>query len=226
MTGSTGPQQLPLVLPHEEALGVDDYLVSTSNQAAFNLITNWPEWPSPIVTLQGPIGSGKTHLVNAWQELSGAQIVGGDELEYLDLTALAEAGPVAVEDLHAGFDEASLFHLFNAVRLTGGNMLMTTREWPSTFDLKTKDLASRFRAATPVQVDEPDDMLLAMVMTKHFSDRQVTVDSSVIDYLVIRIERSLDAARNVVDMLDRHALAKGRKISRVMASKILESMGE
>ncbi|WP_208978158.1 DnaA ATPase domain-containing protein [Pseudovibrio denitrificans] len=173
-----------------------------------------------------PIGSGKTHLVNAWQELSGAQIVGGDELEYLDLTALAEAGPVAVEDLHAGFDEASLFHLFNAVRLTGGNMLMTTREWPHTFDLKTKDLASRFRAATPVQVEEPDDMLLAMVMTKHFSDRQVTVDSSVIDYLVIRIERSLDAARNVVDMLDRHALATGRKISRVMASKILESMGE
>ncbi|KZK82710.1 Chromosomal replication initiator protein DnaA [Pseudovibrio sp. Ad13] len=226
MTGSTGPQQLPLVLPHEEALGVDDYLVSTSNQAAFNLITNWPEWPSPIVTLQGPIGSGKTHLVNAWQELSGAQIVGGDELEFLDLTALAEAGPVAVEDLHAGFDEASLFHLFNAVRLSGGNMLMTTREWPNTFDLKTKDLASRFRAATPVQVEEPDDMLLAMVMTKHFSDRQVTVDSSVIDYLVIRIERSLDAARNVVDMLDRHALAKGRKISRVMASKILESMGE
>ncbi len=128
--------------------GVDDYLVSTSNQAAFNLISNWPEWPSAIVTLQGPIGSGKTHLVNAWQELSGAQIVGGDELEYLDLTALAEAGPVAVEDLHAGFDEASLFHLFNAVRLTGGNMLMTTREWPHTFDLKTKDLASRFRAST------------------------------------------------------------------------------
>ncbi|WP_189434488.1 DnaA ATPase domain-containing protein [Pseudovibrio japonicus] len=226
MTGSTGPQQLPLVLPHEEALGVDDYLVSTSNQAAFNLISNWPEWPSAIVTLQGPIGSGKTHLVNAWQELSGAQIVGGDELEYLDLTALAEAGPVAVEDLHAGFDEASLFHLFNAVRLTGGNMLMTTREWPNTFDLKTKDLASRFRASTPVQLEEPDDMLLKMVMTKHFSDRQVTVDSSVIDYLVIRIERSLDAARNTVDMLDRHALAKGRKITRVMASKILESMGE
>ncbi len=226
MTGSTGPQQLPLVLPHEEALGIDDYLVSTSNQAAFNLITSWPEWPSPIVTLHGPVGSGKTHLVNAWQELSGAQIVGGDELEFLDLTALAEAGPVAVEDLHAGFDETSLFHLFNAVRLTGGNMLMTTREWPSTFDLETRDLASRFRVATPVQVEEPDDMLLAMVMTKHFSDRQVTVDSSVIDYLVIRIERSLDAARNVVDMLDRHALAKGRKISRVMASKILESMGE
>ncbi|GHB17651.1 hypothetical protein GCM10007094_01500 [Pseudovibrio japonicus] len=207
-------------------MGVDDYLVSTSNQAAFNLISNWPEWPSAIVTLQGPIGSGKTHLVNAWQELSGAQIVGGDELEYLDLTALAEAGPVAVEDLHAGFDEASLFHLFNAVRLTGGNMLMTTREWPNTFDLKTKDLASRFRASTPVQLEEPDDMLLKMVMTKHFSDRQVTVDSSVIDYLVIRIERSLDAARNTVDMLDRHALAKGRKITRVMASKILESMGE
>ncbi len=69
-------------------------------------------------------------------------------------------------------------------------------------------------------------MLLKMVMTKHFADRQVTVDSSVIDYLVIRIERSLDAARNTVDMLDRHALAKGRKITRVMASKILESMDE
>ena len=226
MTGSIGPQQLPLILPHEEALGVDDYLVSTSNQAAFNLITNWPEWPSPIVVLQGPTGSGKTHLVNAWYEVSGAQVVGGDELIHLDLTALAEAGPVAVEDLHAGFDEASLFHLFNAVRLTGSTMLMTTREWPQTFDLKTKDLASRFRAATPVQLLEPDDMLLRMVMTKHFSDRQVTVDPSVIDYLVVRIERSLDAVRHVVDLLDRYALASGRKITRVMAAKIMEAAVE
>ncbi|MDD7908887.1 MULTISPECIES: HdaA/DnaA family protein [Pseudovibrio] len=226
MSGAITPQQLPLVLPHEEALGIDDYLVSSSNQVAFNLINNWPEWPSPIVLLAGPIGSGKTHLVNVWQEMSGATVVKASDLQRCDVNSLSESGPVAVEDIHQGFDERSLFHLFNAVRLHGSSMLITSRVWPQSMPLQLPDLASRFRATTPVEIEEPDDMLLKMVLTKLFADRQISIDSTVVDFLVVRIERSLNAAAQMVDRLDRQALASGKKITRVMASRMLESLDE
>ncbi|OKL42973.1 HdaA/DnaA family protein [Pseudovibrio exalbescens] len=226
MNGTITPQQLPLVLPHEEALGIDDYLVSSSNQVAFNLVNSWPEWPSPVVLLAGPIGSGKTHLANVWVEMSGAHIVRAVDLHRFDINTLAESGPVVVEDIHVGFDERSLFHLFNAVRLHGSTMLITTRSWPQSMNLQLPDLASRFRACTPVEIEEPDDMLLRMVLTKLFADRQIAIDANVVDFLVVRIERSLNTAAQMVDRLDRLALASGRKITRVMASRMLESLDE
>ncbi|WP_310619968.1 P-loop NTPase family protein [Flexibacterium corallicola] len=226
MTGSAIPQQLPLMLPHNEALGFDDYLVSEANQAAFNLLTSWPNWSSPIVLLAGPTGAGKTHLVNAWQEVSGAHIVKAPQLYQFSPSELAEAGPVAIEDLHEGFDEKSLFHLFNAIRLNGQTMLLTSRTWPHAFNLQLPDLASRFRAATPIEIAEPDDMLLRMVMTKLFADRQVSVDHSLIEFLILRIERSLSAVGHIVEALDRYALAKGKKITRAMASSVLDSLDQ
>ncbi|WP_068312290.1 hypothetical protein [Polycladidibacter hongkongensis] len=226
MNSPAQPQQLPLVLPHEEALGADDYLVSQTNKAAFLLVNQWPEWPSPVIVLTGPQGAGKTHLVNAWHERSGAAICKAKDLTEAKVAELVANGPVAIEDLHHGFDERAVFHLFNAVRQIGSFMLMTTRTPPASFELQVPDLVSRFRAATPVEVQEPDDMLLRLVMTKLFADRQVVVDPTLIDFLVVRIERSLSAVQNVVEALDRQALANGTKISRVMAARLLENLGE
>ncbi|WP_068089478.1 DnaA ATPase domain-containing protein [Polycladidibacter stylochi] len=226
MNETANPQQLPLVLPHEEALGADDYLVTDTNQAAYKLVTSWPEWPSPIVMVNGPAGSGKSHLVSAWSEISGANICQAKELTPQLLPELVEAGPVAIEDLHEGFDERNMFHLFNAVRQQNSFMLLTSRKPAAALNIQVPDLSSRFRATTPVEIHEPDDMLLKMVMTKLFADRQVAVDSTLIDYLVLRIERSLYAARNVVELLDRQALASGTKITRVMASRLLENLNE
>lgn len=69
------PRQLPLELPHEAALSRDDYLVGGSNRAAFELLERWPDWPSPVVVLAGPVGAGKTHLVQAFQDETGAAVL-------------------------------------------------------------------------------------------------------------------------------------------------------
>ncbi len=50
------PQQLVLDLPHREALALEDFLVSASNEAAVSLIDAWPNWPtepSPSRDLRG-----------------------------------------------------------------------------------------------------------------------------------------------------------------------------
>ncbi|MDJ0929636.1 DnaA/Hda family protein [Breoghania sp.] len=219
------PRQLPLELPYEAALGRDDFLVGDCNRAAFDLITSWPDWPSDFVLLAGPVGAGKTHLVSIWRQSSGAQIIPASSLGSQDMLAVVRDGPVAVEDAHGGLDEEALFHLLNAARDASRQVLITSRTWPAAWNLTLPDLASRLRLATPVEVAEPDDDLLRRLLVKLFADRQLSVDLPVIEYLVVRMERSLEAANRIVATLDREALAARRRITRPMAATVLGHEG-
>ncbi len=59
------------------------------------------------------------------------------------------------------------------------------------------------------------------MLVKLFVDRQLVVDTSVVDYIALRIERSLADAAAVVAALDREALSRGRRVSRPMAAELL-----
>ncbi|WP_249690073.1 DnaA/Hda family protein [Stappia sp. WLB 29] len=216
-----GGEQLPLILPHETAYGRDDFLIGSSNRAAFALIDAWPQWPSAAALLAGPVGSGKTHLAHIWQAASGAVILRASDLRREQVEDLARSGAVALEDAHTGFDETALFHLFNAVRETGGSLLVTSRSWPQSWGLRLPDLASRLRAATPVEILEPDDDLLRRVLVKLFADRQIDIDPAVVEFLAVRMERSVAAAQALVDRLDRASLSAGRRITRPLAASVL-----
>ncbi|WP_298982266.1 DnaA/Hda family protein [uncultured Roseibium sp.] len=218
------PRQLPLDLPHEAALSRDDYLVGGSNRAAFELLERWPDWPSPVVVLAGPVGAGKTHLVNAFRDETGAAVIQALDLKEDDVEWLASAPAAVVEDAHLGVDNTALFHLLNAARQAENSVLITSRTWPASWKIGLPDLLSRLRAATPVEIQEPDDDLLRRVLVKLFADRQIAVEISVIDYLVVRMERSLEVALRAVEAIDREALAGRVKITKPLAGRVLENV--
>lgn len=216
--------QIPLDFAPEPASSRDDLIVSDRLNAAVSIVDRWPEWPSPIVILAGPTGSGKSHLAAIWATKSGAVSItaaAGDA----DAVAHASSGPVLIEDIdQTGFDEVQLFHLINAARTHSGGMLITTRLWPAAWNVALPDLASRLKAATTVEIGEPDDELLAQVLVKLFADRQVTADDRVISYIVTRMERSLAAARHLVTRLDALALGRQSRITRSLAAEALAEM--
>lgn len=225
------PRQLPLDLPHRAAMSRADFLVGDGNAEALGVIDRWPLWPAAGVLLSGPVGSGKTHLVEIWRTRSGARSIPAGALDQGTAAELAAGaldrpgGAVAVEDLHAGpVDEAALFHLLNLARENGAGILMTSRVPAAGLALRLPDLASRLRAAQPLALDPPDDGLLHRVLAKLFADRQVTVDASVIDFIVLRMERSLEAAGALVDRLDREALAEGAPVSRRLAGVVMAEL--
>jgi chromosomal replication initiation ATPase DnaA len=99
--------------------------------------------------------------------------------------------------------------------------LLTSRAAASALPIGLADLASRLRAARPVELGEPDDALLRALLVKLFADRQLSVDSALVDYIAIRMERSLEAANALVDELDREALAAGGAVTRKLAAAAL-----
>ncbi len=216
--------QLPLALPSAAGLTREHFVASGSNAAALALVERWPAWPSPLVVLAGPTGAGKTHLASIWRSASNAMPL---DPRRLGPTGEAPARAVLLEDCDAGpLDETGLFHLVNAVRAAGGTMLMTARTAPGAWGVRLPDLLSRLRAATLVEIAEPDDALLSAVIAKLFADRQVEVEPHVVSYLVRRIERSLATAAAVVDRLDRESLARGMRISRALAAEIITAFDE
>ena len=216
------PKQLTLELPLEPRFGREDFLVSPSNERAYALIERWPDWPDTILLLEGPKGSGKSHLAAIWAAQSHGWTVDAFEVGTDRVPHLVSNGALVIEDLHsAGGDEPALFHLLNLARERRAYVLITTAVAVGELPIRTADLKSRLRLAPSVSLDPPDDALLRAVLVKLFIDRQLVVDTTVVDFLALRIERSLAAAAETVAALDREALSRGRRITRPMAAELV-----
>ena len=220
-----GPKQLAFDLPLDPRYGREDFLVSPSNEAAYGLVERWPAWPDTILLLRGPSGSGKSHLASIWAAAAKAWTVAGAEIRGDQVPHLVSNGALVIEDADRGArDEAALFHLLNLARERRAFLLITSETAPDLWGLRTPDLLSRLRLAPSVSLEAPDDALLKAVLVKLFVDRQLVVDTTVVDYIALRIERSLRRAAEVVADLDREALSRGRRISRPIAAAVLGSV--
>lgn len=221
------PRQLSFDLPAVPAMGRDDFFVSASNAAAVAMIESWQSWPARKLMLRGPSGAGKTHLAHVWASLSDARILPATELAEADIPTLA-SGPVAVEDLWKitgdKAQEHALFHLHNLVLAEGNSLLITTSDDSALGDIHLPDLASRMEGTPGVRIEPPDDALLAAVLMKLFSDRQLRPTPETLPYIVPRMPRAFAAARNLVEMLDQLALDSGKPINRRLAATALDNL--
>lgn len=214
--------QLVFDLPHIPALGSEDFFISGSNEQAVKLVEAWPRWAGPVAVIAGPEGSGKTHLANVWRARSGAETFAATELGRTVESALGGARAIVIEDIDQGaIDEHQAFHLLNLAREHGFDVLITARSQPGAWAISLPDLRSRLRSAALVTIKEPDEPLLGAVLVKLFADRQISVEPGVIGYLLRRMERSTAAAQELVNLLDRAALAERRRVTSALASRYL-----
>lgn len=226
MRENAPPKQLAFDLPLDPRFGREDFLVGPANEAAYGLIEAWPDWPDTVLVLTGPPGSGKSHLASIWATRAHAWTVPASGVTAETVTHCVSNGALVVEDIdRAGRDEAALFHLLNLARERQCPVLLTSGVALDQLGLTVADLRSRLRLAPGAAIAEPDDALLRAVIVKLFVDRQLVVDLRVIDALVLRIDRSLGRAREVVTELDRDALGRGRRITRPLALAVLARLG-
>lgn len=210
----------------------EDFCVSPANEAALQLVDQWPDWPMPWIALYGPRGCGKRHLARIWAQRSRAVTVALDTITVESVPDLAAAPALVVEagaaHVQGGvdWDETALFHLINYVREEGRTGLITAQADPGAWPVANEHLASRLKAVLGVAIAEPDDALLEGVLAKLFRDRQVTVAPDVIRYLVTRMERSLEAAVRLADSLDTLSLEHKHAITKPMAARVLEQEQE
>ncbi len=207
----------------------DDLVVSSSNLAAHKLVMLWPHWSVPVAAIIGDKGSGKTHFASVWQKISKAQCFSPDKLFDASL-AVADGINVLVEDLTPlNFKEDELFHLLNSVsqaRSSNPNvsLLITSQTRLSLWSVKLPDLFSRLKTIIEIYIEHPDDILLRAVLVKLFSDKQIMIDNNVLNYIISRMERSLNFAIKLVNTCDKEALKKHSKVNKQVVNIALDKL--
>lgn len=209
----TETPQIPLPLRYQRP-ALQPFLSGACNRMAELTVRAWPKWSAPIVYLQGPSASGKTHLAMLWAELAGAAIVSAASLGGAWMNLLPTAGHAVVEGLDALDDEEALFHLTNELIGRGGNLLLTARVPPGGLPLALSDLKTRIRSATVAAIGAPDEAFLGAFILTLAERAQLAIDPALAAFCVERMERTQESAVNLMAALDRRSLAEGRAVRR------------
>jgi len=219
--------QIPLKLLHPVSYDLSDFIISTSNSNAFQFLNIFAEDKSHFGTVIGPVGSGKTHLLQGWGKATGAQnIAPGDNVSELqsDQVYFIDDINQLNSDGEFSYPDAYLFHLYNWTKEINAKLVATADVAPVRWGRTLPDLVSRLGTVQVVPIEEPDDELLLVILIKLFSDRQLQVDINVLNYAINQMERSFSAAHRLVELVDNTALAEKRKITKALVRSCLEAL--
>ena len=212
--------QLLLPFRHQPRFDARDFIEACSNREAVAWLAT--EWPERRLALFGPSGCGKSHLLHIWAERCAAVVLSGPALVSLD--DLPTDGALALDDADTVSDERLLLHVLNTARDRGLRLLLSGRSAPSRWAARLADLSSRLRAMATVEIQAPDDELLAALLMRLTADRQLAVTQAVQEWLLLRLPRSAAALREAVVRLDRESLVSGTAITRALAAKVLKDL--
>jgi chromosomal replication initiation ATPase DnaA len=220
-------EQLTFDLPTRPALERGDFFIANSNALALAMIEDCENWPQNKHLLVGPRGSGKTHLANVWANQRSARVIASRDITDQAVEEYA-AQDLVIDDVPSLLGEqsreATLFHIHNLCLANGNALLMTGTGDVSTWNCVLPDLASRLNGTRTARLDPPDDILFQALLAKLFADRQLFPPPDVFPYLLLRLERSYDAAQMAVNQIDRAALSRKRAITRSFVASIIDDL--
>ena len=201
----------------------DDFYVSKSNKQIFDLLNKWPKWGKNFLNISGEKFSGKTHLINIFLKKYKGTIIEANLLCDNDFKKIKIFQNIVLENVSEKINENLFFTLCNIVEQDNKYLIVTSESSIVNIDFKLNDLKSRSKNFLLQNIDKPDDELLFALILKNLSDRQISIDKKLIDYIIKRIDRSYGKIVDFIYKIDEVSLKKKRSIN---LRTIKEVLGE
>jgi chromosomal replication initiation ATPase DnaA len=216
--------QYALNLKFDSSYLEEDFIIASSNFIAKKWIDNWPNWQGSIfpniTCIYGPKGSGKTHLAHIWQIKASAYKITLRDLEQFSYRDLAES--YLIDDIEQLLiNEHNLLHFINYVIENKRFLLITARTKLHNLTIHTPDLRSRLQSFITYEIMPPNEELIEQMLVKSFSDLQILVNEEVIKFLTTHIDRSYEAVKHTIELLDKVSLSQNKKITIPLVKKAL-----
>ena len=213
--------QLIFKFPFKTTYFENDFYVSTNNFEAYKLIESWPNWPDKWINIYGPTGCGKTHLSKILEKKIYSLVLNEKEITEKILPSISKFKSIIIDNLYKNFDEEAFFSLLNLTKQLDMAVLILTKTPLKDFDINLKDLKSRFNSFITFGIDLPTDELLKVIITKSFSDKQITVTDKNLNFIVNNIERSYEKVFKFIKDIDDLSLSSGKAININLIKKVL-----
>ena len=212
-----------LSFDYEQNFKDQDFYVSRSNEYSFKLLNTWPKWEKNFVNLIGENFSGKSHLINIFlQNFKGIKITASKITnDFLKEIKIYEN--IIIEDLLESIDENLLFTLINTIEQDNKYLIVTSTKPIVEFEFKLQDLNSRSKNFLLSAIEKPEDDLMYALILKNLSDRQISIDKKLIDFIIKRISRSYGKISDFIYKIDEISLKRKKPIDFKI---IKEALGE
>ena len=214
--------QLLLDFDYEQNFKDDDFYVGKSNFYPFELINNWPKWEKNFLNISGEKFSGKTHLINIFLKKFDGISINSGLLTDENLKMIKPYQNVILEDLDLNVNEKLIYSLFNIIDQDNKFLIITSLEPLAEIDFRLEDLKSRTKNCLLAKIENPDDELMFALILKNLSDRQITLDKKLIDFIIKRVERSYGKIFEFIYKIDRISLKKKKSIDFKIINEALE----
>ena len=200
--------QLLLDFDYDQNFKDDDFYVGKSNYYTFELINKWPKWEKNFLNISGEKLSGKTHLVNIFLKKFNGIKIESSLLNNDNLKIIKPFQNIVLEDLNLDVDEKLIYTLFNIIDQDNKFLIITSNKPIMEINFKLEDLRSRTKNFLLAKIDNPDDELMFALILKNLSDRQITLDKKLINFIIKRIDRSYSKIFEFIYKIDEISLKK------------------
>ncbi|MDC3039710.1 DnaA/Hda family protein [Candidatus Pelagibacter sp.] len=217
----TNLNQLIIKFDHERNFKDDDFYVSKSNKNTFDMINNWPRWEKNFLNITGDKYSGKTHLMNIFIKKFKGIKLNANFLSDEDLSKIKVCENIILEDLSEKVDEKLIYSLFNFIDIDNKFIIVTSNKPITDINFSLIDLKSRTKNFIIQKIEKPDDDLMFALILKNLSDRQISIDKKLINFIIKRIDRSYSNIFNFIYKVDELSLKKKKPIDFKLIKEVL-----
>ncbi len=213
--------QLIIQFDYDQNFKDNDFYVSKSNEHIFSLINKWPKWEKNFLNISGEKFSGKSHLTDIFIKNFKGIKLNSQSINDEDLKKIKFYENIVLEDFDNNINEKLIYSLLNIVDLENKYIIITSLKPIVEIDLTLNDLISRTKNFLLLNIGKPDDDLMFALILKNLSDRQISLDKKLINFIIKRIDRSYSKIFDFIYKIDELSLKKKKSIDFKIINEVL-----
>ncbi len=214
--------QLTFKFPFSKKYYEQDFFVSSNNFSAFKLIESWPAWPGKWLNIFGASGSGKTHLAKILQKkIDKIKILDAGNINDKAIHDLNNLDCLIIDSFNNNIDEKLLYSILNQSKQLENFVLINSITSLRNTNFELEDLKSRINSFLYIGIELPTDDLLKVIISKTLSDKQISINPKISDFIIKNVERSYEKMFKFLKEVDELSLSTGKSININLIKKVL-----
>jgi chromosomal replication initiation ATPase DnaA len=128
---------------------------------------------------------------------------------------------IIIENFNDQIDENLFFTLLNIIDQDNKYLILTSKKPIVEHLFKLDDLNSRSKNFLLSHIEKPSDDLMFALILKNLSDRQISIDKKLIDFIIKRIDRSYGKIFDFIYKIDEVSLKRKKPIDFRIIKEVL-----
>jgi len=215
--------QLTFKFPFSKKYYEQDFFVSSNNFSAYRLIEGWPNWPGKWLNIFGSNGSGKTHLAKILEKkINKTKLIEAKNISNEIIKDLNNLDCLIIDNYNNNIDEKLFYSILNQSKQLDNYILINSIPSIKNNKFNLKDLISRINSFLFIGIELPTDDLLKVIISKTLSDRQISINPKLLEFIINNVDRSYEKMFKFLKDVDELSLSTGKSININLIKKVLD----